>query len=192
LRNLLETKAANEVKGGVSSELSWIMFGFLKFKIKPDVSLLESVIIKGDDISKILAIKIATDNDISIRRKIRRLLDLLDGGSALSEHWLLFWELYVNEWITDSTLKSELLAENIFQFLDSTRVTFLREPLVDLLEVPRSFRERIQQKKGSRELQALLKGIESTFRDLSEEEESLELDVDELTGFVSDEEEVTY
>lgn len=185
LRNLLERKAKMELRGGISSELSWILFGFLKFGIKPNRELLLSVIDKGDDISRIIAIKLAIDKKIGIKKKIKELLNLLDSDAPLSEHWLLFWELYVNNWISDPTLKSELLKENIFNFLDSNRISFIRDPQVDLLEIPAPFKEKIEKLKGAQEVRKLLQQIENTFGDLSPEDEG-DFDIDEAIDVDSD------
>lgn len=183
LRNLLETKAANELKRGVSSELSWILFGFLKFNLKPNQEFIEHVIEKGDDVSRILSIKLSIKKRIRIKRKSKELLSMLDGKSALSEHWLLFWELYVNEWIKDDTLKSELLSDEMFTLLDSAKISFIRDTAVDLFEIPTIFKQKIEEVKGKDELENLEGEIERIILDLTEEDEGLE-DYDEDEGLI--------
>jgi hypothetical protein len=169
LRNLLEIKVENELKGTISSELSWTLFGFLKFSLKPSRDMLLKVIDNGDDISRIIAIKLAIDKGIGIKKELRQLLNLLDGQIGLSEHWLLFWELYINHWTQDARLKNELLGINIFQLLDSKNISFLRNPQTDLLEVPKPFREKIKEISGSPELERLNREIQNTFHDLPSE-----------------------
>jgi hypothetical protein len=166
LNNLLEIKADKELKGGISSELSWILFGYLKFGIKPNREFLVRVIDKGDDISRIIAIKLAIKKNVGIKRKLRDLLDLLDSEAATSEHWLLFWELYVNDWLSNQKLKDEILKVDIFNFLDNSKISFLRDPQVDILEVPIPFKKRIEELRGKQELEKLLKEIRDTFGDI--------------------------
>lgn len=166
LRNLLERKADNELKKGVSSELSWILFGFLKFGIKPNRDLLLKSIDKGDDISRIIAIKLAIEKKIGIKSKLRELLDLLDSEAVVSEHWILFWELYVNGWISHPNLKSEVLKEDIFNLLDENKISFLRDPEIDLLEVPVPFKKKIEELRGKQELETMLQKIKNTFGDI--------------------------
>jgi len=178
LYNLLVAKAEAELRGSSSSELSWLLFGFLKFNIKPPKELIIKVIDTGDDISRIIAIKLAIVNKIGIKIKLKELMTLLDADIGVSEHWLLFWELYINGWIEDVILRDEILKEGIFEFLSSKNVSFLRSPQIDLLEIPAPFKKRIEEISGAEEFERLNRAIKSTFHDLSSEEGG-DSDIDE-------------
>ena len=168
LQNLLETKAHQEFKTGITSELSWVLFGLYKFKIKPARELIDKVLKSGDDVSRILAIKIAKDKRIGIKKNIESFKDYLGDNSARGDHWFLLWEIYINGWLKDRDLKNELLSENIFEFLNTHKVTFLRDTDVDLFEIPKLFRNEIAKNKGQDALEKLLAEIRERFPDTKE------------------------
>lgn len=171
LRALLHQKAERELRRAITSELSWIIFGFLKFEIKPEKHLLEEVLTKGDDVSRILAIRLAAERKINIKTKISELLKRVGPASPKSEHWLLFWEIYRNSWAKDKTLGTALKAEPIFDFLERESISFLREPDIDLLEIPKSFQEVIASLHGKDEAERLEASILKTFGDVGDETE---------------------
>jgi hypothetical protein len=168
LQNLLETKAQQEFKTGITSELSWIIFGLYKFKIKPARELIDKVLKYGDDVSRILAIKIAKDKRIGIKKNIESFKDYLGDNSARGDHWFLLWEIYINGWLKDRDLKNELLSESIFEFLNTHKVSFLRNTDVDLFEIPKLFRNEIAKNNGQDALEKLLAEIRERFPDTKE------------------------
>ena len=168
LQNLLESKTQKEFRTGVTSELSWVLFGFYKFKIKPPRELIDKVLDIGDDVSRLLAIKIAAERRIGIKRKISDFKGYLGNDAARGEHWLLLWELYINGWLIDSNLENELLSENIFKFLKYHNVSFIRDTDVDLLEIPKIFKEELTRRRGNPFLVDLLATMNSRFPDLTD------------------------
>src|SRR5882672_6996379 len=87
----------------------------------------------------------------------------------MSKHWLLFWEIYRNGWATGSGLKSSLIQEPMFAFLDKEGVSFLRDPGVDLLEIPHAFQAAIKKVHGAAEASRLEGEIKKTFADITQE-----------------------
>jgi hypothetical protein len=169
LAEVLRKKASRELRGAVSSELSWVLFGFLKFGLPIESPLLDEILVHGDDISRILAMRLAAEKHLGIKRRARTLVARLGPVNPNSEHWLLFWELYRNGWATDAGLKAALINEPIFHFLDQEGVSFLREPGVDLLEIPPAFEEQIEKIHGAGEAVRLEGEIKKTFADTAPE-----------------------
>lgn len=64
---------------------------------------------------------------------MRDFFGLMNVKSVSSEHWLLLWELYINKWVKDGTLKKELLSEKIFQRLESKNVSFILDSGVNFM-----------------------------------------------------------
>jgi hypothetical protein len=170
LSDVLRKKAARELQGSISSELSWVLFGFLKFGLPVEPEMLEKVLLHGDDVSRILALKLASMKGLAMKRKAREMLNVLGPVDPNSEHWLLFWEVYRNGWAAGTGLKSLLTQEPMFSFLDKEGVSFLRDPGVDLLEVPAAFQRAIEKVHGSAEATRLEREIKKTFADISKEE----------------------
>jgi hypothetical protein len=183
LTDVLRKKAKRELRGAVSSELSWVLFGFLKFELAVEVSMIEDVLIHGDDISRIIGMKIAAAKRLRIKRKARELLTQLGPVNPNSEHWLLFWEIYRNGWATEPGLKKALTTEPIFDLLDQSGVSFLRDPGVDLLEIPPAFEEAIEKIHGAAEATRLEGEIKKTFANIAPGE------ADDLDQTEEDEEE---
>ena len=169
LRDVLLQKAKRELRGSVSSELSWILFGFLKFGLVVDAQLIADVLTRGDDVSRILALKLAAAKKLSIKAKVRQLLAQLGPVGPHSEHWLLFWEMYRNGWAPSAALQSALTVEPIFAHLDKEGVSFLRDPGVDLLEIPAPFQDAIDKLHGAGEVSRIEEEIKKTFADTSQE-----------------------
>jgi hypothetical protein len=192
LADVLRKKADRELRGAISSELSWILFGFLKFGLPVEISMLEGVLVHGDDISRILAMKIATDKRLRIKRKARELLTQLGPVNPNSEHWLLFWEIYRNGWATEPGLKAAFTKVPIFDLLDREGVSFLRDPGVDLLEIPSAFEEAIQKIHGVEETSRLEGEIKKTFADTAPEAAAGSDDSEDEEDQEGEEEELGY
>ena len=188
LRNLLEIKAKNEFKGNISSELSWVLFGLYKFEIKPPKGLIGKVLQNGDDISRILAIKIARNRKIGIKKKIYDFTSYLGDGAAREKHWLLLWELYVNGWMRNDDLKNQLLTENIFEFLDEHKISFVRDTNIDLFDIPHVFKKKIEETSGKPSLDKIIAQLETNFPDSI----STKLDFDDLESDDEDGDELIY
>jgi hypothetical protein len=142
LTESLNRKIHYQISRGVTSELSWAVYGLLLFNIKPDLQLAKKILERGDTCSKILISKIIFERNLPLRATINDIIKSWGDEVLNSSDWLFAFEILVNGWhnqynqISIPSQNSEL-----FEQIRDEDVSFLmdNESLISI--IPRVFKD---------------------------------------------------
>ncbi len=142
IREAIDRKIAGQLRRGVTSELSWAIYGYMTLGLRPTKDILLKVFERGDVPSRVLAAKMATDAGISFRTEVTDCARDWDVDVLNSPEWLLAYEVMVHQWQRKG-VRVPLPSENraLYELLADKDVSFLDEPVLSATEVPSAFRK---------------------------------------------------
>ncbi|MBT3191422.1 MAG: hypothetical protein HN341_02590 [Verrucomicrobia bacterium] len=142
-KSALNRKAWSLLRRGVTSELSWIIYGFLKFGITLESQLAEEVLTKGDIASRILVTKLIYDRNIPLRRLVNGIVNSWDDGVLNSSEWLLAYEILVHGWHNQYHQVQLPRNKDLFEVMLDNQVSFLDQAHRGQVRLPEAFRNRL-------------------------------------------------
>jgi hypothetical protein len=178
LKETLDRKVKQQLAKGISSELSWAIYGYLLFDLKISNDLLKDILFNGDSPSKILVTKIIYDQNISLKKDINTIVRSWGTDVLNSTEWLFAYEILVNKW--HNRYVNVPLPDNrtLFEYLVENRISFLDDGQISVVNLPHMFKQKVDEKKDDQ----AEKDWFDFFEDDEIEGESTEEDDDEVEG----------
>ena len=142
VREAIERKIAGQLRRGVTSELSWAVYGYMTLGLRPTKDIIRRVFERGDVPSRVLAAKLAADTGISFRAEVAECVREWDTDVLNSPEWLLAYEVMIHEWQRKG-VRVPLPPENgtLYELLADKNVSFLDDSALETIEVPSAFRK---------------------------------------------------
>jgi hypothetical protein len=128
MKEALDRKVHNQLTRGATSELSWAVYGYMKFDINIGKELAEMVLLRGDCPSRVLITKIIFDRGITLKSRFNSIIRFWGDDVLNSTEWLLAYETLANNWhnrytnvrLPDNSELVEHLRDNEISFIDNT------------------------------------------------------------------------
>jgi len=139
IEEAIDRKIAGQLRRGVTSELSWAMYGYMTLGLRPTKDVVLKVFERGDVPSRVLAAKLATDTGFSFRAEVTACVRDWDTDVLNSPEWLLAYEVMIHQWQRkgvrvplppDNRALYELLVDQNISFLDDDAVLTAEAPSV--------------------------------------------------------------
>ena len=127
------------IKSKKQQELLWFLYSIKSLKVNIDITNIKLVLEKGDDFSKIVVLDIIKNHkSLIVGENIEETINFAYEQLSLQlidynfygEHWLLFYEIYVNKYIPTHILDYNKLYNKkdemtkFFQFLKKQKIDF--------------------------------------------------------------------
>lgn len=141
-REAIERKIDGQLRRGVTSELSWAVYGYKRLGLRPTKEILRKILERGDIPSRVLAVKLAADNGIPFRTEVTEIVREWDSDVLNSPEWLFAYEVMVNQWQRKG-VRVKLPSENrkLYELLADNDVSFLDDISSDDLALPMTFKK---------------------------------------------------
>ena len=141
LKEALDRKVHNQLTRAATSELSWAVYGYMKFDININKELAEMVLHRGDCPSRVLVTKIIFDRGLALKSSINSIIRSWGDDVLNSTEWLLAYEALVNKWHNRYT--SINLPENheLVEHLRDNEISFIDSTIMDRIALPQIFKK---------------------------------------------------
>lgn len=166
----LNRKVEAQLNTTVTSELSWVIYGYLLFDLQIDVDLARKILKSGDVPSKILISKLAFQKKSILQSDINAIVKSWGKDVLNSEDWLFAYEVFANGWHTSGTRIEMPSNRELFEYLKDNKVSFLDFSALNRIYIPTVFRQEVSKD-------------ERPFEDFFAEEDDDDNKIDGVSGF---------
>ena len=140
LKEALDRKVQNQLSRGATSELSWAIYGYILFNIKPTKELAMKILLKGDVPSKVMITKLIYGFNISLKSEVNSIVRSWSEDVLNSSEWLFAYEVLRNSWHNRYAQVHLPANRQLYEFMKDSNVSFLDESNLGLTELPAVFR----------------------------------------------------
>ena len=143
MKEALDRKILNQLNRGATSELSWAVYGYIKFNINMNKKLVDMILSRGDCPSKVLVTKIIFDRGISLKTNINSIIRTWGDDILNSSEWLLAYESLVNKWHGRNVSIRLPRNNELIEHLRDNKTSFIDFDAMGRLSLPQIFKQRI-------------------------------------------------
>lgn len=165
-KEALDRKVNYQITRGVTSELSWAVYGYHVFNIAIDESLAKKILIYGDCPARVLITKLIFARNLEVKTEIDSLIQSWDENVLNSSDWLFAYEILVNKWHNECTSIKLPKNKKLFEFMRDSKISFLEDNKIKKVDLPQAFKEKKTKK--------ALEDVEANQSDEEISEEDLE------------------
>jgi len=143
LKEVLDRKILIQLRMGVTSELSWFLYGYMLFDLTFSNDMVRRVFERGDVPSRILAVKLAQTHGLSFKAEVTACVRDWDGDVLNSPEWLLAYETMAHNWQRRGvSVPLHAETKELYEVLIDKQVSFLDETIITRVEIPSAFKSK--------------------------------------------------